>query len=267
VRHIRLIGIGAGDPEHLTLQAVRALAGVEVFFAFDKARSTDRPADPLVELRRALIEHHREPGTYRFVALEDPARDRRPVDYLDTVADWHGRRAELLSDAIERELGTDGVGAILVWGDPGLYDSTIRIVERVLALGRVNFGWEVIPGITSIQALTARHRIPLNRAGEEIVITTARRLPESLEQGHRNVVVMLDPDFELPEATSMMNIYWGAYLGTPQELLDNGSVAEAGARIARRRRQARAEHGWIMDTYLLRSADSAAATSEIHSST
>ena len=57
------------------------------------------------------------------------------------------------------------VGGFLVWGDPMLYDSTLRILERL------SVEVEVIPGITAIQALAARHKIALNRIGEPVLIT------------------------------------------------------------------------------------------------
>ncbi|HEY6573397.1 MAG TPA: precorrin-6A synthase (deacetylating), partial [Mycobacterium sp.] len=47
-------------------------------------------------------------------------------------------------------------------------------------------------------------------------------------------------------------IWWGAYLGTPNELLIAGAVGDVGEHIATARAEARERHGWIMDTYLLR---------------
>ena len=39
-RTVYVIGIGAGDPEHLTLQAVAAMNRVDVFFTIDKGEAT-----------------------------------------------------------------------------------------------------------------------------------------------------------------------------------------------------------------------------------
>ena len=93
------------------------------------------------------------------------------------------------------ELGPDGVGAFLVWGDPSVYDSTLRIIDRVLASGVVAFEYSVIPGVTSVQALAAAHRVPLNRVGEPIHITPARRIAGGLPAGLDSAVVMLDRGF------------------------------------------------------------------------
>jgi len=51
-----------------------------------------------------------------------------------------------------------------------------------------------------------------------------------------------------------MDIYWGAYLGTPDEILIAGKVKDVAEEIHRRRSEARRANGWIMDTYLLRRA-------------
>jgi precorrin-6A synthase len=245
-RRIHVIGIGAGDPDYVTAQAVEALNDTQVFFAMDKGAHKD----DLVALRRLICERFiREPG-YRFVELPDPVR-AKDGDYRQAVADWHAARADVWADAISSELGPGDVGAFLAWGDPSLYDSTLRILDLVAT--RVEIDYDVIPGITAIQALTARHRIPLNEIGEPVLVTTGRQLRETGLAG--SAVVMLDGDCSFLQCPPATRIWWGAYLGTPDELLVAGSVAEVGARIADVRAQARARHGWIMDTYLLRSAD------------
>lgn len=243
MRFIHVIGIGAGDPDYVTAEAVRALNDTQVFFAMDKGETQS----DLVELRRRICERFiREPG-YRFVELADPPR-AKDGDYRQAVADWHAARADVWAAAFDRELGPDGVGAILAWGDPSLYDSTLRILEAVAE--RVEFWYDVIPGITAIQALTARHRIPLNDIGEPVLITTGRRLASDGLTG--TVVVMLDGDCSFLTCSPDTRIWWGAYLGTPDELLVSGTVGEVGEAIVKLRAEARARHGWIMDTYLLR---------------
>jgi precorrin-6A synthase len=242
-RRIHVIGIGAGDPDYVTAQAVAALNDTQVFFAMHKGETKD----DLVALRREICTRFiREPG-YRFVELPDPKR-ANDGDYLQAVDDWHAQRAVLWAAAIENELGPDEVGAFLAWGDPSLYDSTLRILDRVRAL--VEFDYDIIPGITAIQALTARHRIPLNDVGEPVLVTTGRRLREQGLTG--SAVVMLDADCSFRTCPPATRIWWGAYLGTPDELLVAGIVGEVGERIIEMRADARARHGWIMDTYLLR---------------
>jgi len=241
-----VIGIGAGDPSYVTMQAVEALNDTQVFFAMDKGSQKD----DLVALRREICARFiREPG-YRFVELPDPQR-AKSGDYRQAVADWHAARAAVWADAIESELAPGDVGGFLAWGDPSLYDSTLRILDLVAT--RVDIDYDVVPGITAIQALTARHRIPLNDVGEPVLITTGRQLREAgLSDA---AVVMLDGDCSFQACPPQTRIWWGAYLGTPDELLVSGAVGDVGDKIVEMRADARARHGWIMDTYLLRPAD------------
>ena len=243
MRSIHVIGIGVGDPDFITMQAIRALNDTDVFFAMDKGEAKS----DLVELRRDICSRFITERNYRFVELPDPPR-AADGDYTRAVSDWHAVRAHLWAAALKTELSEGGVGAFLAWGDPSLYDSTLRILEEVAR--HVELRYDVIPGITAIQVLTARHRIPLNEVGEPVLITTGRQLRSSGLTG--SAVVMLDGDCAFLDCPPQTRIWWGAYLGTPDELLVAGTVGEVGEHIATVRADARARHGWIMDTYLLR---------------
>ncbi|WP_432163336.1 precorrin-6A synthase (deacetylating) [Streptomyces tendae] len=251
MRTIHVIGIGAGDPEQLTLQAVSALRGTDVFFVLDKGEAK---AD-LVRLRRDMLEAHVPAGTYRVVEARDPERDRSAggAAYSPAVGDWRSARAGIYERLIAEELGEDEAGAFLVWGDPALYDSTLGILAEILERGAVAFEYDVVPGISSVSSLVARHRTGLNRVARPVQITTGRRLAEGFPEDADDVVVMLDAHQTFRRyADQDIDIYWGAYLGTPDEILDSGPIAEAGPRIERLRAEARERKGWIMDTYLLR---------------
>ncbi|MFC9956356.1 precorrin-6A synthase (deacetylating) [Streptomyces nigra] len=251
MRTIHVIGIGAGDPEQLTLQAVRALRDTDVFFILDKGEVKS----DLTGLRRDMLDAHVPEGTYRIVEARDPDRDRSAggAAYSPAVGDWRSARAGIYARLITEELGEEETGAFLVWGDPALYDSTLAILEEVLASGTVAFAYDVIPGISSVSSLAARHRTGLNRVARPVQITTGRRLAEGFPDGVDDVVVMLDAHQRFRQyADEDLDIYWGAYLGTPDEILVSGPIAEAAPRIERLRAEARERKGWIMDTYLLR---------------
>jgi precorrin-6A synthase len=257
MKKIFVIGIGPGHPEQITVQAIRALRAVDVFFVIDKR---DETAD-LVRLRRELCERYATTRPHRFVTITDPPRDRSAAGYEEAVVDWHRRRAAALHDAIERELRDGQTGGFLAWGDPGLYDSSVRILEQVAGAGDA-FEYEVIPGVTSVQALAAGHRIPLNGIGEAVLVTTGRKLAAGWPAGTDNVVVMLDGTGVFAELRDDdLDIYWGAYVGTDDEILVHGPLHDVADEIVRRRADARARKGWIMDTYLLRrrGADAPAA--------
>jgi precorrin-6A synthase len=249
VRKICVVGIGAGDPDHLTLQAAKAIGRTDVFFLLDKGETKAS----LIELRERLIRGYSQPRK-RIVEGRDPDRDRTPADYTGTVADWRHRRSLVLEELIVEHLRDEEIGSILVWGDPSLYDSTIAILEEILERGAVEFEFEVIPGISSVSALAAKHRIGLNRVGQPFQVTTGRRLAEGWPEGVDDVVVMLDAQQAFtshPDA----DIYWGAYVSTPDELLASGRVGDVADEIVKTRTEAREQHGWIMDTYLLRRGD------------
>jgi precorrin-6A synthase len=249
MRKLKLIGIGAGNPDYITVQAINALKQVDVVFVTDKGQET---AD-LLRARHEVCERYMQAQPYRTVELQDPKRDRATDEYLAAVAAWHEARAALYEQGIRDHLSDGECGAFLVWGDPSLYDSTLRIIDQVAARRTVEFDLEIIPGITSIQALTARHRICLNRIGEPVHVTTGRRLIEDEFPARADVVVLLDGQcaFKTLPADDI-DIFWGAYLGTPDEILLSGRLSELRERIEQVRSQARQRKGWIMDTYLLR---------------
>jgi precorrin-6A synthase len=248
MKKLFLIGIGVGNPDHLTLEAVKALGRVEVFFVINKGPEKAE----LAELRNEICRRHRPDGGFRIVEIDDPDRDRTPIDYRSAVATWHRRRAELYRQAISGSLADGECGGFLIWGDPALYDSTLRIIDQAIEPDGLEVEIEVVPGISSVQVLAARHRIPLNRIGEPVHITTGRNLVAGRIPADGDVVVMLDGTCAFTTVSFPATIYWGAYLGTPDELLIAGSLPEVSEEIQQVRADARAAHGWIMDIYLLR---------------
>jgi precorrin-6A synthase len=250
VRKLYVIGIGAGDPDQVTLRAVAALRQVDVFFVIGKGEQKQE----LVQVRSQILTRHRD-RPHRVVEIPDPPRDRTVPGtgadpaYRVAVTDWHERRAARLAEAFAE---AEGVGGILVWGDPSLYDSTLRMVQRVREQGS-EFDYEVIPGITSAQALAARHRIVLHEIGEPVHITTGRRLrADGLDTG-QSTVVMLDGECSFTTVPGDdAHIWWGAYLGMPDEILIEGPLRAVEDRIIQQRTALRERKGWIFDIYLLR---------------
>lgn len=246
-RTILVIGIGAGNPEHLTLQAIAAMNRADVFFIPDKGAEKSE----LAALRHAMIARFVTRPDVPTVGYAMPRRDAE-TDYRAGVDDWHEAIAQIFGRLIEAELAGGGTGAFLVWGDPAFYDSTLRILDRLQAGGRLELQVEVVPGISAVQALAAQHRVPLNAIGEPVLITTGRRLARGLDATAGNVVVMLDGEQAFHHADPDLEILWGAYLGTADELLIAGRLGDVAGEIDAARREARARKGWIMDTYLLR---------------
>lgn len=243
-----LVGIGTGNPDHLTLQAVKALNAVDLVMI---PRKGDSKAD-LAELRRTICAEVVTNPVVRIAEFDLPVRDAQNASYRAGVDDWHDAIAGVWERTIRDHCGTTGRIALLVWGDPSLYDSTLRIAGRVGQ--RMTVSVRVIPGITALQTLTAAHAIPVNDIGAPFVVTTGRRLrDEGWPQGVDTVAVMLDGECSFqclsPEG---VHIWWGAYVGMPEEIILSGPLAETGAAILERRAAARQAHGWIMDIYVLR---------------
>ncbi len=249
MRKLLVIGIGAGNPDYITMQAVKALNRVDVFFLMEKGESKSQ----LIEWRREICERYITDRDYRVVEAHSPERARGDVDYKTSVDDLNLAKQQTFERLINEEMADGQCGGFLVWGDPALYDSTIRILQAILASGVCAFEFEVIPGITSVQALTAQHKVPLNQIGRSVEITTGRRLAAGQVGEADSVVVMLDAQDAYRQVSDQeTDIYWGAYLGTPDEILISGKLKDVADEIARVRHDAREANGWIMDTYLLR---------------
>lgn len=245
---MNVIGIGAGNASFVTAEAGAAIADTDVFVMIDKG---DQKAD-LVGVRRGLLDRFACAKPFRVVVIDDGQRDDR-LAYGDAVALWHTDRVTELERVLLDEVSEDEVSGILVWGDPSLYDSTLRMIDQVNDRGRVRVLHTVWPGISSVQVLTARHRIPLNRIGGSVLITTGRRLRDGLPDGVDDVVVMLDAETSFMTLVGQgFEIFWGAYLGSPEELLRSGPLDDVADEIVRTRAEARAANGWMFDIYLLR---------------
>src|SRR4051794_7995634 len=170
----------------MTVQAVRALNALEVLYVLDKG-------DELTAARRELVARFRD-APLREVTIADPPRGRGPA----AVAAWRAERARLISDALE-----PAVGGFLAWGDPTLYDSLIDVLADL----RVPFS--VVPGISAVSALAARHAVMLNRVGRSVLVTTGRRLAmDGWPDGVDDVVVMLDYEQAFLSVEGDW-IYWG----------------------------------------------------------
>lgn len=241
-----LVGIGSGNPDHLTRQAMAALNAADLILI---PRKDESKAD-LAELRRAIVADVVTNPAVRVAEFDLPVRDPAITDYQERVERWHDAIARVWAETVAAAPAPRARVALLVWGDPSLYDSTLRIAARLTPAPRIT----VIPGITSIQALTAAHAIPLNAINGPVAITTGRRLrDEGFPPGVDSCVVMLDGECSFrslpPEG---ITIFWAAYAGMAEQIAESGPLAEATPRILKARAEARARHGWLMDIYLLR---------------
>jgi precorrin-6A synthase len=239
---LTLIGIGTGNPDHLTLQAIKAINAADTILI---PRKGEGKAD-LAELRLAICRDVLTNPATKIVQFELPVRDETILDYKARVEDWHDRIAHVWKAAI----GQASKAALLVWGDPSLYDSTLRIAARLAPPERIH----VVPGITSVHALTAAHGMTLNEIGAPFIVTTGRRLrDEGFPMGVNTAVIMLDGEcsFQVLDPANL-SIWWGAYVGMAEQITLAGPLSKTAQTIIQTRAAARAAHGWIMDIYILR---------------
>lgn len=244
---LTLIGIGTGNPDHLTLQAIKAMNLADLILI--PLKGGDK--SDLAGLRQAICDTHLNNPDTKVLGFDLPIRDTANADYHQGVDDWHDAIADVWLREIMAATGVSGQVALLIWGDPSLYDSTLRIADR---LGRkVALTTRVIPGITAIQALCAAHAIPLNDIGAPVLITTGRQLRSGWPKGVETIAVMLDGDCTFqtlpPDGIA---IWWGACVGMEAEVLRAGPLATMTQDIIAARADLRARHGWVMDIYLLR---------------
>ncbi|MDP3297635.1 MAG: precorrin-6A synthase (deacetylating) [Thermodesulfovibrionia bacterium] len=253
MKKIYLIGIGTGKLDYLTLQAIDTMKKVDVFFLLEKEGERKKE---FLKIRKEILERCRDRGTYRVVTAKIPKRRKSGKSYKEGVKTWRQQKAEVMTGLIKDKMKDSESGAFLVWGDPSLYDGHLEILQHILKEGRINFEYEVIPGITSVQVLTAKHKIPLNRIGETIVITTGRRLKEYSPVEIRNTVVLLDSYSTFKHFKDAdIDIYWGGYLGSKDEILLSGKLKDIIEELKKIRSEAKKKKGWLMDTYILRRSE------------
>jgi precorrin-6A synthase len=237
-----LIGIGTGNPDHLTGQAIQALNGADVILVPRKGPQKSDLADLRLQILGRVLT-----SAVPVAEYDVPLRADQD-DYLGAVGDWHDAIAQVWAETIAAHAAARKV-ALMVWGDPSLYDSTLRIAARLPGLAV-----KVIPGITSLQALTAAHAIPLNTLAGPVTITTGRQLRDhGWPAGATTVAVMLDRGGAFTTLDPQgLTIWWGAYVGMAEQVLIHGPLAQVSDDILATRAAHRARHGWIMDIYLLR---------------
>lgn len=246
---VRILGVGMG-PQHVTPEVAEAIRTADYVVAAEKAAD-----DRLLALRREIVRAYPGPnGPVEIVTVRDPQRDRSESlttdGYQSAVTDWHDARAAEYAVLLQHRGGT---AAFLTWGDPSLYDSTIRIVEKVRGMG-VDLEYDVLPGISAPQLLAARHRIVLHEVGRPVHITTGRRLQEAVATGLDNIVAMLNPPPDRLDFTGLddWTMWWGANLGATGEQVITGRVGDVLPAIADARAAAETRDGWVMDLFLVR---------------
>ena len=156
---LRVIGVGPGDPELMTLKAARLCkaAGIVAYFAKRGERGH----------ARAIAANHIPPDCEE-IRLEYPLTTEIPADdprYRCEIAAFY----EVAAARLAERLGGGRDVALLCEGDPIFYGSGLHLLER---LGD-DFATEIIPGVSGMSGCWARARLPLLRGSESLAVLPA----------------------------------------------------------------------------------------------
>jgi precorrin-2/cobalt-factor-2 C20-methyltransferase len=165
------VGVGPGDPDLLTLKAIRVLQDANVVCAPTPNSAGHSLALDIVKQVLEGRESAPEVITLIFPMIRDEAE-------LERV--WSGNTDRIAEYAREGKLV-----AYVSIGDPSLY-STFTYVHRQLSIKYPEITVEIIPGVTSLSACVAKARIPL-ASGDETLLIMPRFDLELLKEESRLV--------------------------------------------------------------------------------
>ncbi|RKX61175.1 MAG: precorrin-2 C(20)-methyltransferase [Thermodesulfobacteriota bacterium] len=153
-----IIGVGPGDPELLTLKAIKILEKVPVIFS---------PTGGKDNVALSIIEKIVNLKNKKIISLFFPMKKTKNAD-LDFY--WKN-----LSNEILKNLQKFKKGAFITLGDPAFYSTFFYIFPYLKDLIEI----EIIPGVTSISAAAGAIPIGLSIADEKIAILPANYLKET----------------------------------------------------------------------------------------
>ena len=154
------VGVGPGDPELLTLKAVRAIQAADVIFA-PVRRAGERSM--ALEIARAHIDGDRQ----QIVCVPFPREDR-------------GESWATAASMMTEVLGETRRGIFLTEGDPLLFGSFGDVLNGLREYGG-HLTTATIPGISSVTAAAAAAGLPLTDHEERLAIVPATAPPAEIE--------------------------------------------------------------------------------------
>ncbi|WMJ89536.1 precorrin-2 C(20)-methyltransferase [Anaerocolumna sp. MB42-C2] len=145
------VGVGPGDPELLTLKAVRIIKESDIIAVPGKDLNTCMAYNIVKQFLSDI-------GNKKIITVDMPMTKEK-----EKLEESHKNGAELIRSYLEEGLKV----AFLTLGDPTIYSTYIYIHKRILAEG---FTAEIINGIPSFCAVAARLQEGLVENSEQLHI-------------------------------------------------------------------------------------------------
>ncbi|MBU0567710.1 precorrin-2 C(20)-methyltransferase [bacterium] len=180
------IGVGPGDPELLTLKALRILRDVNCI-CVPKGREEGS------SLALSIVKKVLDLNNKEIIEAYFPMRKTKGQDLCELDTRWNE-----IVDNILKQLNQGIDVAFITMGDPTIYSTFFYLYDRLLEL-KADLPVEIIPGVSSITAAASRANIALGLGDERIAILPANYmndLEKTLELFDTVVLMKVHKAFE-----------------------------------------------------------------------
>lgn len=158
------VGLGSGDPELMTLKAVRILKSTKKIAYFSKGGKTGHARSIMASY---ITDWHEEMPLVYPVTTEYPVSDPR---YIELIDDFYEKSCAQIAEHLQS--GEDV--AVLCVGDPLFYGSFMHLYRRL----KDQFPCEVVAGVTAMAGCSAAALTPLTW-GDDVMTILPATLPEN----------------------------------------------------------------------------------------
>jgi len=170
------IGVGPGDPELLTVKAVKLLKKADMIVAPKASREKKSIAFSIIE---KLIEKRKK----RPIVLQPIFPMTKDSEILRTH--WKAAVDEVLEKGKECK-----IVAFVTLGDPSLYSTFFRFLDAIPASSLGSIQVEIIPGITAFSACSAVAKVPIAEGDDLVAIIPEAKKLDDVSKRFDSFVIM-----------------------------------------------------------------------------